>query len=444
MTSHLIVYEDNGWRQMLPLTYSRATFELICGYGTLLGRIKRLAEQVPVSVSEVTKQSVAGDNKTCIEIWCRSELRDVISGRVDLRINGKSNCSALLLNGRGFWKSIPEFRGSESWVGTTDQPDRIACLYADAALMRRLDTTVMQSPDRLQKLLESLPRVDVGPHVRMLDWPWEIVQYNGSALREDWQLAARTALPESDPPGVFLLNRDAIHIGRNTVIKPSVVLDASDGPIWIGDNVTIHPHVAVQGPAFVGPDCTLNAGCNLRKGTSLGPHCKVGGEVEASIIQGFSNKQHDGFLGHSCLGSWVNIGAGCSNSDLKNTYSRVRVPIGGRDVQTGETFVGMTVGDHVKTAVNVSIPTGAVIGFCSNIICRQCPKFVHSFSWAVEESTTPNDLGKAIQVARRMMKRRNQAFTVADERLFNHIARQAKLLENSIRRKRRSQTNCWL
>ena len=430
MTPHLIVYEDDCWRQMLPLTYSRATFELICGYGTLLRRIERLAEQVPVSVSEVTKQSVAGDGKTCIEIWCRSELRDVISDRVDLRINGKSDHSALLLNGRGFWKSIPEFRGTESWVGTTDQPDRIACLYADAALMRCLGAAVMQSPNRLQKLLESLPRVDVGPHVRMLDWPWEIVQHNQSALREDWQLATRTALPESDPPGVFLLNRDAIHIGRNTVIKPCVVLDASDGPIRIGDNVTIHPHVAIQGPAFVGPDCTLNAGCHIREGTSLGPYCKVGGEVEGSIVQGFSNKQHDGFLGHSYLGSWVNIGAGCSNSDLKNTYSSVRVPICGSDVQTSETFVGMTAGDHVKTAVNVSIPTGAVLGFCSNILRRQSPKFVPSFSWVGETATIPNVRARAMQVARRAMKRRNRAFTVADECLFNHIARHAKLLEN--------------
>lgn len=442
MTPHLIVYEDDGWRQMLPLTYSRAAFELICGYGTLLRRIERLAEQVPVSVSEVTNQSVAGHGKTCIEIWCRAELQDVISDRVDLRINGKSDCSALLLNGRGFWKSIPQFRGTESWVGMVDQPDRIACLYADAALMRHLDATLMQSPQRSRKLLSSLPRVDVGRHVTLFDWPWEIVQHNQSALRADWQLSARTEPPADDRPGVFLLNRDAIHVGRNTVIKPCVVLDASDGPIWIGDNAMIHPHVAIRGPAFVGADCTLNTGCNLREGTSLGPHCKVGGEVEASIIQGFSNKQHDGFLGHSYLGSWVNIGAGCSNSDLKNTYSSVRVPICGLDVQTGETFVGMTVGDHVKTAVNVSIPTGAVLGFCSNILCRQCPKIVPSFSWVSEESTTPNDLAKAMQVARRMMKRRNEAFTVADERLFNHIARQAKLLENSIRRKRRSQTEC--
>lgn len=199
------------------------------------------------------------------------------------------------------------------------------------------------------------------------------------------------ATPGAQDRGSHLLAPRDIHIGDGTRVKPCVVIDAEDGPVLIGENVRIMPHSYIQGPVYIGDGCILQVGANIREGTHLGPVCKVGGEVEESIVQGYSNKQHDGFLGHSYVGSWVNIAADCINSDLKNTYGKIRVPINGEEVDTGELFQGASIGDHAKVGINVSIPTGAVIGFCSNVYTPVSPKFVPSFSWIVGEEAQEYD-----------------------------------------------------
>jgi UDP-N-acetylglucosamine diphosphorylase/glucosamine-1-phosphate N-acetyltransferase len=158
--------------------------------------------------------------------------------------------------------------------------------------------------------------------------------------------------------------------------------------------------------------------------------CKVGGEIEASIIHGYSNKQHDGFLGHSYLGEWINIAADCINSDLKNTYGEVTVPINGVETPSGETFVGLTMGDHSKSGVNLSFPTGAVVGFASNVFLSKLPpKFVPSFSWYTDADRSEYDAQRGVEVARRVMARRNRRMSPAEEQLFLHTERLARRIE---------------
>jgi UDP-N-acetylglucosamine diphosphorylase/glucosamine-1-phosphate N-acetyltransferase len=200
--------------------------------------------------------------------------------------------------------------------------------------------------------------------------------------------------------------------------------------VWIGRRVTILPHCYVQGPAYIGDCSFLQVGTVIHAGTSIGPVCKVGGEIEASIIQGYSNKQHDGFLGHSYVGSWVNIAADCVSSDLKNTYGTVRVPINGRDVDTCELFVGMIFGDHSKTGINVSFPTGSVIGFCSNVLALRSPKFVPSFTWIDDGSMEHFDVQRGLAIARKVMARRNRTMTAAEERAFLAVCPQAMNVEH--------------
>ena len=148
----------------------------------------------------------------------------------------------------------------------------------------------------------------------------------------------------------------------------------------------------------------------IHAGTTIGPVCKVGGEIEASILHGYSNKQHDGFLGHSYVGTWVNIAADCINSDLKNTYGTVRVPINGRPVETGEMFVGMLVGDYSKLGINVSFPTGAVVGFCSSVFAAQSPKFVPSFVWVDGDAWMSFDEDRGMEIVEKVMARRQRVF----------------------------------
>jgi len=413
MTASLVIFEDHLWRNFLPLTYTRAVFKLLCGTGSLLAKVKRLSGGAPAGA------------------WCRPSLADVAAEQTLLPINEERAAPTLFLNGRGAWKRLPPARPVDvPWVGVIGSDPGIACIAADGPLAAHLSPEVLLHEPALSRLLSGLPRCDVSACVDLFQWPWELVLANESWLREDYAAHGWGGTIEGHvSPGVTLLNQDAIYIGPETRIKPSVVIDAEEGPVWVGRNVTIMPHCYLQGPAFIGNGSLLQPGTAVHAGTSIGPTCKIGGEIKASILQGYSNKQHDGFLGHSYIGSWVNIAADCLNSDLKNTYGTIRVPINGREVETGEMFVGMVVGDYTKTGINVSFPTGAVVGFCCNVLALRSPKFVPSFTWIDDETSEHFDEERGLANARKVMARRNHEMTSAEERAFLAVCPQALAIE---------------
>jgi hypothetical protein len=159
--------------------------------------------------------------------------------------------------------------------------------------------------------------------------------------------------------------------------------------------------------------------------------CKIGGEIDACIIDGYSNKQHGGFLGHAYVGRWVNIGAGAENSDLKNTYSPVRSPVRGQDVDTGGLLFGGVIGDHAKLGINTSIPTGAVIGFAAMAATsRTLPKFVPSFAWLTDDGMAQGKPDRLLDVATRMMVRRKVDMTDAEVELFLDLGERCKQFES--------------
>lgn len=406
---HLVLYEDWGWQRLLPLVYTRPVFQLFCGMGDLLAKVARL-HPTPT-------------------LWCRPSLAEFTAAQSSLPTNAALTGPTLLLNGRGLWSQLPVVAaGASSWVGTLG--DAIACIWADATLASALTPELLLDEARTRAALAGLPRRDLGDSAQLIDWPWNLVHANENALLADWH-HVDNSIEHLSPidAGSHLLNPSAIHIGRNTRIKPCVVIDAEDGPVWIGDNVNIMPHTYIQGPAHIGAGSLLQPGATVREGTSIGPVCKVGGEIEASVIQGYSNKQHDGFLGHSYIGSWVNIAADCINSDLKNTYGTIRVPINGYEVDSGETFVGMVMGDHSKAGINVSFPTGAVIGFCSSIFAPRSPKFVPSFAWIDGDKVDRYDEVRGLEIARKVMARRNKTMSPTEEQAFMAVTRLALGIE---------------
>ncbi len=203
-------------------------------------------------------------------------------------------------------------------------------------------------------------------------------------------------------------------------------------PIVIGENTTICPNVTVTGPVFIGDGCIIQPGASIRGATSIGPVCKVGGEVEGSILHAYANKQHDGFLGHSYVGEWVNLGADTVNSDLKNTYGSVRVAVNGREVDTRQTFVGAFIGDHAKTGIGTRLPTGCVVGYASNLFVSQyAPKFTPSFTWLTDAGPQRQDIDKAAAVAKTVMGRRKRELTACEEALFRAVALDAASVENA-------------
>jgi len=216
-------------------------------------------------------------------------------------------------------------------------------------------------------------------------------------------------------------------IGEGTKVKPGVVLDAENGPIYIGSNATIFSNAVIEGPAFVGDRSLIKIGAKIYENTSIGEVCKVGGEVEGSIIHSYSNKQHDGFLGHAYLGMWVNLGADTNNSDLKNNYGNVKMVIDGKAVDTGSMFMGLVMGDHSKSSINTMFNTGTVVGVSSNVYGSGFPpKAVPSFAWGGGGELTTYEIGKAIDVARRVMGRRKMELSPVEEAVLRHVFEQTK------------------
>jgi UDP-N-acetylglucosamine diphosphorylase / glucose-1-phosphate thymidylyltransferase / UDP-N-acetylgalactosamine diphosphorylase / glucosamine-1-phosphate N-acetyltransferase / galactosamine-1-phosphate N-acetyltransferase len=356
-------------------------------------------------------------------------LADVVGVQTGLVTNTATEVDTLFLNGRGLWHQLPDLSDTGgAWVGTAGA-DEVVCIHADADLARQLSAEDFLDEARLRGLLSGLPRRDVSACVTLMTWPWDLVNANEQQLEADWHDDSRTGVHGRVCEGAHLLGHENVFIGDGAVVKPTVVIDAENGPVWIEDDVTVQPHSYIEGPAFIGKGSLIQPSAVVHAGSYLGPVCKVGGEIEGSIIQGFSNKQHDGFLGHSYVCSWVNIAADCVNSDLKNTYGNVRVPINGREVETEEMFVGMFVGDHSKAGINVSFPTGAVIGFCSAVFRARSPKFVPSFAWVDEDRVDRYDETRGLEIARRVMARRKMEMSEAESGLFMSVIRQAMAIE---------------
>ncbi len=161
--------------------------------------------------------------------------------------------------------------------------------------------------------------------------------------------------------------REGLFVAENVTLGEQLVTDTKQGPIVIDHDAVVGPLCYLRGPVYVGPKARIIEHASIKDAVSLGHTTKVGGEVEASVLEPYSNKVHHGYLGHSYLGSWVNFGAGTTNSDLKNTYGPVNMEYRGRKIGTGMQFVGCFVGDYVKTAINTSIFTGKTIGVCSMV-----------------------------------------------------------------------------
>jgi UDP-N-acetylglucosamine diphosphorylase/glucosamine-1-phosphate N-acetyltransferase len=241
----------------------------------------------------------------------------------------------------------------------------------------------------------------------LYEFIWDILEDLESRLTED--LKEESSMGQILSPideSAHIENRDMIFIGKDVKIENCVFLDASKGPIYIDNYSIIRANTVIEGPAYIGEGCLIKCGSFLNT-VAIGKVTKLSGEIEESIFQGYANKQHFGFLGHSYIGEWVNLGAGTTNSDLKNNYSAIRVYPEGREYKTGMQFLGLIMGDHCKTAINTSFNTGTIVGPFSNIFGRDFPpKYLPPFSWWGGDFKEYS-LEKAIKTARIVMMRRD-------------------------------------
>ncbi|MFN3781064.1 MAG: putative sugar nucleotidyl transferase [Candidatus Kapaibacteriota bacterium] len=263
----------------------------------------------------------------------------------------------------------------------------------------------------LNKYFEKLPKVYL-PVPNVINFLWDAIEHNSNAIEDDFRFLENYAdFEQLKSQNVSLLNEERIKIGRNCKIMPNVVLNASKGAIIIADDVTIHPFSHIEGPVAIGRNTIVKTGSYIYQGSSIGEVCKVGGEIENSILQAYTNKQHHGFVGHSYIGEWCNLGAGTTTSDLKNTYEPVSVRIENETFNTGRTFLGLILGDHCRTAINTSFNTGTITGICCNIYnSGLLSKFIPSFTWGGNKTqSTLGSFERTINSIGAMMARRNKA-----------------------------------
>jgi UDP-N-acetylglucosamine diphosphorylase/glucosamine-1-phosphate N-acetyltransferase len=242
----------------------------------------------------------------------------------------------------------------------------------------------------------------------------DLFQKNGDQITNDWSILDLPDKSTDNLTHATIFGDHPVYAKGNVTIEPNVTFITKDGPIYLGEESTVMAGAIVRGPVVLGDHSYIKMSAKIYGETTIGPYSKVGGELHNVVIQGYSNKAHDGFLGNTVIGEWCNLGADSNNSNLKNNYSTVRLTdYVTRDVyDTGLQFCGTIMGDHCKTAINTNINTGSVFGVCCNIVSSSFPpKFLPSYSWLTDKGNHPYDLDKAIETAEIVMKRRNVAMT---------------------------------
>lgn len=257
---------------------------------------------------------------------------------------------------------------------------------------------------------------------------WDIFAKNDAAIREDFELLTEDRFSQPIPKSVNVIAPENIFIEEGAKLE-FVTLNASTGPIYIGKNAEIMEGSVIRGPFALCEEAQVKLATKVYGATTVGPHCRIGGEVNNSVLFGYSNKGHDGFLGNSVLGEWCNIGADSNNSNLKNNYEEVRLWSYETEgfARTGLQFCGLMMGDHSKCGINTMFNTGTVVGVSTNIFGSGFPRnFVPSFSWGGASGFTTYITKKAFETAKIVMSRRHVAFTEEDAKILEHVFEETK------------------
>ena len=384
------VFEDLSYHSLYPLNQLRASFELRCGAFTNLERINNTLKP--------------GDE---IQLLVRNELQEVTKERYpEYNVNPPSLSPGIWLNGSCLWSEeiIQQISSGRSYT----EGETILAIHCQKDVNK----------EKMFDYIKNVSSVSTEIKIPIIKNIWDAIFLQGDIIISDAQyfLNYKSGKIHSS---VVMENSDNIFIGENSDIRPGVVLDASSGPIIIGDHVHIDIGSLIQGPVYIGHQSRINPGAKLRGNITLGPMCRIGGEIEDVIFQGYGNKQHDGFLGHSYLGEWVNLGANTNNSDLKNNYGNIRLQIGEREIETGKQFLGTIMGDFVRTGISTMLNTGTVIGLGANIYGEGFQKkYIPPFQWGRSDRT---DLNKFIKTVEIMKQRRKKTLTEPEKELFSMI-----------------------
>lgn len=391
---NIVLFEDEAALTTEPLSLTRPVWELRCGIRTLGEKILSYFPDADVYHHAMPHIQDNYDGLKPVQTPNAGNL---------LWING------CFLPGGGF-SAIRGLAKGSAWI----QDGRVIAFSGNPPSDWQAGTELQL--DGFQKV--GTPE-DAGRLVRYL---WDLV----GAMNAQNDAEARTLRPLGEIRGALhrnatLISEADIFVGEGCQVMPGVVIDAASGPVVLDENVIIGSNSVIEGPTYAGPDTQIKPLTHIR-GSCLGEQSRVGGEVSVSILHGFTNKQHGGFLGHSYVGSWCNLGSGTETSNLKNNYTPIKVQVRSELVDSAQLFVGLMMGDHSKSAIGTVFNTGTVVGVGSLIFGAGFPpRNVPSFHWGGAEKLTPYPLKPTLETAREVISRRGREMTAGELEILSWI-----------------------
>jgi UDP-N-acetylglucosamine diphosphorylase/glucosamine-1-phosphate N-acetyltransferase len=403
-------FEDEAYSNFLPLTYTRPVFECRSGMFSFLERAQRMFS----------------DSKFLL--FTRDYLVPTLRKRVSYPVNEPNSIddNVLLVNGTLIAneeaKRLPEKKLDKNTLIT--QQGRIALAYLGERVAKNHGEALCKplTPRTSKNLIKECKTLE-SSNLHFLTYPWDLVSSSAKLIEEDYfKLGRKGCEGTMDNKVVVYGDKEKVYVGEGSFVEASVTLDARDGPIYIGSETVVHAGSRISGPTYIGDKTIITSGL-IREGCSIGNVCRVGGELEETIVQGHTNKYHTGFIGHAYIGEWVNLGAATTNSDLKNTYGTVQVVTEGKKVDTHEKKIGCYIGDHAKTSIGTQIYTGRKIGVASHVhgfVTEDVPSFT---IWAksLGAKSVELELESAIKTQERVLSRRGVKQTREDVDLLKKL-----------------------
>ena len=310
-----------------------------------------------------------------------------------------------------------------AFLPTAELVEQVKNLQPGEGIFHEEDVVAFHAYEEQEVNFADCTNIELEGKAIMVEHTWDIFKLNGEAIAADFELLTQDRKSEKLSSTNQVIAPENIFLEEGAKVE-CAILNASQGPIYIGADAEIMEGSIVRGPFALCEHATVKMGAKIYGSTTVGPHSKVGGEVNNSVIFGYSNKGHDGFLGNSVLGEWCNLGADTNTSNLKNNYAEVRLwdYAAEKFAPTGLQFCGLMMGDHSKCGINTMFNTGTVVGVSANIFGAGFPRnFIPSFSWGGSAGTTTYKTVKAFEVAEKVMERRDIEFSEEDKAILEQV-----------------------
>ncbi len=387
-----LLFDDNDRINLLPLTFTRPVSELRIGILTITEKWAYFFKRPSFLTQNYLKQKYSA-----------------VIQNVNLLINGS------IIPNEALIKEIKTLKQGEFLI----KNDIIIAGIVS-------DIEIQKFEPEIEKIFKP---IICKSEFTKIKFPWDIFSLNGQEIESDFKLVTAGKTSEKLSRTNNILQEERIFVEKG-VFAEFATFNPNGGYIYLGKDSEVMEGSIIRGSFSLGEHSTLKIGAKIYGPTTVGPHSRVGGEVNNSVITGFSNKGHDGFLGNSVLGEWCNLGADTNNSNLKNNYAEVRVwnYKQKRFIHTGLQFCGLIMGDHSKCGINTMFNTGTVVGVSSNIFGTGFPRnFVPSFSWGGNSGFTTYTLPKVFETSEIVMKRRDKELDNIEKSILEHIFNETKI-----------------